>query len=105
MTTGDGRGRTCGSQSARDARWQIASTVPTDISTPKRSSPSSDMSRREIRLRAHIVTTAACRRTPNAEAPIPSNSAAAVLARQRGQRNRWLRCSVTSTAVGGSSAT
>ena len=90
--------RSCGSSSASEVRWQIASTVPTDICRPKRSFASSAMSRREMRLRALIVTAAAWAREPKAEAPSPAGSSAVVLARQRGQRRRWVRCSVSRTA-------
>ena len=63
------------------------------------------MSRREIRLRAVSVTTAACSLGPNAEAATAAGNPAAVLCLQHGQRKRWLRCSLTRTVIGGSSAT
>ena len=63
------------------------------------------MSRREIRLRAVSVTTAACSLGPNAEAATSSGSAAVVFRLQSGQRSLWVRCSLYTTAIGGSSAT
>lgn len=55
----DAESRPCGPASAAEARWQIASTIPPDISRPNRSRESSAMSRRETRLRAESVTAAA----------------------------------------------
>jgi len=78
----------CGSCSAAAARWQIASTVPTARPIPNSSRASSVMSRRETRLRAVSVTTAACSLGPNADRDTSAGSRAAVLARQRGQRSR-----------------
>ena len=48
--------------------------------SPNRSRASSDMSRRETRLRAVSVTTAACKPGPNGEPATPSGSPAAVCA-------------------------
>src|SRR5215210_5011623 len=50
--------RLVGQARTAEERWQIASTEPTDSPSPNRSRASSDMSRRETRLRAVIVTTA-----------------------------------------------
>jgi hypothetical protein len=63
------------------------------------------MSRRETRLRAVSVTTAACNIGPNAYAATSAGSFAAVLRLQHGQRSRCVRCSLTRTLVGGNSAT
>jgi hypothetical protein len=84
----------CGPARAAEARWQIASTVPTDSPIENSSLASSDMSRREIRLRAVSVTTAACSLGPNAEAATAAGSAAAVFRLQPGQASLWVRCSV-----------
>ncbi len=51
------------------------------------------MSRRETRLRAVIVTTAACKSVPNGESPTPSGSRATCASPQPGQRRRCVRCS------------
>jgi hypothetical protein len=69
-------------QIASLVRWQIASTAPVESRIPNSSPASSVMSRREIRLRAVNVTTAACRLGPNAEPPIPSGNPAVVLVRR-----------------------
>ena len=63
------------------------------------------MSRREMRLRAVIVTTAACRSGPNADPATSVGSSPLVFVAQPGQRSRWQRCSVKTTATGGSSET
>ena len=94
----------CGSASAAEACWQIASTLPLDSRAPNSSPASSLAPRREIRLRAVNVTIAARNRGPNAEHPIPPGSWAVVLVPQHGQRNRRVRCSTSSTLIGGSSA-
>jgi len=49
--------------------------------------------------------TAACRRGPKAPRGTSGGSSARVVAPQAGQRSRCSRCSLRSTAVGGSSAT
>jgi hypothetical protein len=95
----------CGSANTAEARWQIASTVPVERRSPNRSRASSDMSRRETRLRAVNVTTAACKPGPNAEPATEVGNAADVFCLQPGQHNLCVRCSKTITAIGGSSAT
>jgi hypothetical protein len=57
------------------------------------------------RCRAVNVTTAACKPGPNADAAISSGKRALVRARQCRQRNWCVRCSLTITLIGGSSAT
>ena len=96
--------RVCGAASASPARWTIASTVPVETSTPNSSRASSVASRRDTRLRTASVTTAAWSRGPNAHRD-PGAGAAAVTAAHAGQQTRCSRCSVTLTAIGGSSAT
>ena len=59
---------------------------------------------REIRLRAVSVSTAACSPGPNREAATAAGNSAVVFFLQHGQRKRWLRCSLTRTVIGGSSA-
>jgi hypothetical protein len=90
--------------SASEARWQIASTVPVDRLTPNRSRASSIIPRRGTRLRAVNVTSAACKLGPNADPPIPGGSCAVVRVAQPGQCSLWVRCSTSSTLIGGSSA-
>jgi hypothetical protein len=99
--------RSCsyGPASRSEASWQIASTLPLDSPTPNSSLASSLAARRAIRLRAVSVTIAARSRGPNAEPAIPSGKTAVVSVRQSGQRSRCVRCSTTSTLIGGSSAT
>ena len=101
----DATSASCGSARAIEPRRQIASTAPTDNRIPNRSRASSDMSRRETRLRAVSVTIAACSLGPNAEPATAAGNPAAVLRLQHGQRKRCVRCSVTITVIGGSSAT
>jgi hypothetical protein len=72
---------------------------------PEQLARESAIPRREIRSRTVNATTAARRLGPNADAPIPSGNAAAVLARHSGQRSRCQRCSTTITPIGGNSAT
>lgn len=92
LTTGEQRTDAvsfpCGPKSARDARWQIASTDPTQRLRPKSSRARSVMSRRETRLRATGVTTAAGSRDPNAAAPIPPGKTARVVVWQVAQHKR-----------------
>jgi hypothetical protein len=66
---------------------------------------SSLIPRREIRLRAVKVTSAACKFGPNAESPIAPGISAVVLVPHRRQLSRWVRCSTNVTLIGGSSAT
>ncbi len=94
-----------GPASASPARCTIVSTEPVASSTPNSSRASSVVSRRETRLRTVSVTTAACNLGPNADRDTPAGSSARVSAAQPGQRSRCRRCSVTVTAIGGSSAT
>jgi hypothetical protein len=61
--------------------------------TPNRSRASSIIPRREIRLPAVKVTSAACKPAPNAEAPTSAASRAVVLVSHPGQCSRWVRCS------------
>ena len=70
------------------------------------SSPASSLApRREIRCRAVNVTSAASNLIPNGELASPAGSSPVVLAAHCGQRNRCVRCSTSSTLIGGSSAT
>jgi hypothetical protein len=93
-----------GPASASPARWMIASTEPVESSTPNSSRASSVVSRRETRLRTASVTTAACSRGPNAHRDAARDSAVVSVA-HAGQQTLCSRCSVTLTAIGGSSAT
>jgi hypothetical protein len=90
--------------SASLARRQIASTAPLESPITNRSDASSLAPRREIRCRAVNVMIAACNRGPNAEPPIPAGSRAVALLPQHEQRSRCVRCSISSTLIGGSSA-
>jgi hypothetical protein len=72
---------------------------------PEQPRASSVVSRRETRFRTASVTTAACSLGPNAERDTPAGSSALVWAAQAGQHTRCSRCSLTRTAIGGSSAT
>ncbi len=91
--------------SASPARSMIASIEPLESSRANSSSISSTLSRRETRLRTASVATAACKPGPKAERGTPAGSSARVWAAQAGQRSRCRRCSVTVTAIGGSSQT
>jgi hypothetical protein len=90
--------------SASPVRRTIASTVPVESSTPNSSRASSVVSRRETRLRTASVTTAACSLGPNAQRDA-AGASAVVTVSHSGQQTWCSRCSVTRTAIGGSSAT
>ena len=68
-----------GRSSAAAARWQIVSTAPVESMIPNRSAASSQIPRRETRLRAVNVTTAARNLGPNIDPAIPAGSSAVVL--------------------------
>jgi hypothetical protein len=72
---------------------------------PEQLRASSVVSRRETRLRPASVTMAACSRGPNADRGTSGGSSARVEVAQSGQQTARSRCSVTRTAIGGSSAT
>ena len=91
--------------SASPARARIASTVPLASLAPNSSPISSTVSRRETRLRIASVATAASMRGPKAPAGTSAGSSARIASPQSGQRRRCRRCSVTSTAISGSSVT
>ena len=91
----------CGPASKAEARWQIASTLPVESVTPNRSRASSEIPRREIRYPAVNVTTAACNLGPNAEAATCGGNDAVVRSRHWRQRSWCVRCSTTSTLIGG----
>ena len=95
----------CGSSSASPVRCTIASIEPVQRSAPKSSRTSSEVSRRETRLRTASVATVAWKRGPKAPRGTSEGSSARVSAAQTGQRSRCRRCSLTVTAIGGSSAT
>jgi hypothetical protein len=78
----------CGPASASPAPCQIASTAPVERRVPNSSDASSAVPRREIRLRAVSVTTAACKFAPNARSPTPAGNPTVVVARHSGQRMR-----------------
>jgi hypothetical protein len=86
-------------------RARTASTVPVQIRELNSCSHSSTTSRRLIRLRTDNVTTAACSLGPNAVAATSAGSRPVRLAPQPRQRTLWHRCSVTRTAITGSSST
>ena len=91
--------------SAALVRWQSASTAPTEIGQPKRSAQSAATSRRLIRFLTESAATAACNRQPNAPRGTSTGSSARVSRPQAGQASRCRRCSLTMTAIGGSSQT
>jgi hypothetical protein len=97
--------RVYGPPNASPARWMIVSIAPLESATPNSSRASSVVSRRETRFLTASVTTAACSRGPNADRGTSRGSSARVRVAHAGQQTPCSRCSVTRTAVGGSSAT
>src|SRR5665648_168261 len=83
----------------------MASIEPLESVAPNSSRRSSVVSRLETRLRTASVATAAWRRGPKAPGGTPAGSFARVSAAQAGQRSRCRRCSLTHTAIAGSSQT
>ena len=97
--------RVWGAASAAPVRCTIASTEPVESSTPNSSRASSVVSRRDTRCLTASVTTVACNRGPNTDRGSSRGSSARVAVAHSGQQTPCSRCSLTRTAIAGSSAT